>query len=39
MDLSAPNVGCDPADVAEVMAALASPSRLEIVALLTDGSR
>ena len=36
MDLSAPHVGCDPDDVAEVMAALASPSRLEIIALLAD---
>lgn len=36
MDLSAPHVGCNPVDVAEVMAALASPSRLEIVALLAD---
>jgi DNA-binding transcriptional ArsR family regulator len=36
MELRAPHVACDPADVAEVMAALASPSRLEIVALLAD---
>lgn len=36
MDLSAPHPVCDPVDVAAVMAALASPSRLEIVALLAD---
>lgn len=33
MDLSTGHVGCDPDDVAKVMAALASPSRLEIIAL------
>jgi hypothetical protein len=41
MDLSAarepgPDASCDPDDVAEVMAALASPSRLEIVRVLAD---
>lgn len=30
------DASCDPDDVAEIMAALASPSRLEIVRLLAD---
>ena len=43
MDLTSPPPGsrsdpaCDPDDVAEIMAALASPSRLEIVRLLANG--
>jgi predicted transcriptional regulator len=42
MDLTAPptalrpDAGCDPDDVTEIVAALASPSRLEIARLLAD---